>query len=75
MSEIISIKLRVDKNLAKTLRLISDKYNIDRDIINLTPENINMIASTEDATRLGNLIGDLIEMFSQIKEKTHSVKN
>lgn len=75
MSEVVSIKLRVDKKLADTLRLISDKYNIDKDIIDLRPENTNLVLSVEDAVRIGNIIGDLIEVLSIVKEKTQVAKN
>lgn len=75
MSEIINIKLRVDSNLAKTLRIICDKFDIDNDVVDLTPENINVILSVDEALKLGDLIGDLLLEFSNIKEKSQILKN
>lgn len=75
MSEIISINLRVDENLARELKKLADNYDLDNDIIDLTPQNINLFMQVAEAKKLGFTICDLIGMLCFIKEKTQTVNN
>lgn len=75
MAEIIIIKLRVEPYLASVMKHIAGSYDIDRDIIDLTTNNINIVSSVEESTKLGHALGDLIELLSLIKEKSTILKN
>lgn len=75
MSEVIIIKLKVDNCLAKTIKKIAVNYDIDKDTVDLTPDNINIVSSIDESTKLGHAIGDLIELLSIIKEKSDVLKN